>query len=64
MLEESLILCNNGNILLSLTLKGKHNFNHFYYKHIVEVPTQKGEHSRKCKELSFKQKEGIMTCCL
>jgi len=26
-------------------IKGKHNFKHFYYKHIVELPTQKGEHS-------------------
>jgi len=28
-----------------LGIKGKHNFKHFNYIHIVEIPTQKGEHS-------------------
>ena len=42
-----------------LHIKGKHNFKHFYYIHIVEIPTKKGEHSWKCTELSFKRKEGI-----
>ena len=28
-----------------LNIKGKHNFEQFYYKHILEIPTQKGEHS-------------------
>jgi len=26
-------------------IKGKHNFKHVNYLHIVEIPTQKGEHS-------------------
>jgi len=28
-----------------LKIKGKHNFKHFYYIHIVEIATQKGEYS-------------------
>jgi len=42
-----------------LNIKGKHNFKQFYYIHILEIPTQKGEHSWTCTELSFKRKEGI-----
>jgi len=30
--------------MIVLNIKGKHNFKHFYYIHIVETPTQKGEH--------------------
>jgi len=41
------ILIDKGNI------KGKHNVKQVYYIHIVEVPTQKGEHSWKCTELSL-----------
>jgi len=44
---------------LSFTLKENTISNIFYYTHIVEIPTQKGEHSWQCKELSLKQKEGI-----
>ena len=42
-----------------LNIKGKQNFKHFYYIHIVEISTQKGEHSWKYTELSLKRKEGI-----
>ena len=28
-----------------LNIDGEHNFKHFYFIHIVEIPTQKGEHS-------------------
>jgi len=31
--------------IIVLNIKGKHNFKQFYYIHIVEIPTQKGEHS-------------------
>jgi len=33
--------------IIVLTIKGKHNFKHFYYIHnfIVKIATQKGEHS-------------------
>jgi len=31
--------------IIVVNIKGKHNFKHFYYIHIVEIiPTQKGEH--------------------
>jgi len=40
-----------------LNIKGKHNFKHFYYIHIVEIPTQKGEHSWKRIELSLNRKK-------
>ena len=43
-----------------LNITGKHNFKQFYYIHIVDIPTQKGEHSSKCTELSLKRKEGIV----
>ena len=36
-----------------LNIKGKHNFKHVYYIHIVETPIQKGEHSWTCTELSL-----------
>jgi len=42
-----------------LNIKEKNNFKHLYYIHIVDIPTQKGEHSWKCTELSLKGKEGI-----
>ena len=46
MLKESLILCKHGNILLSLTLKENLGISKKkYYIHIVQIPTQKGEHS-------------------
>ena len=46
MLKENLILCKHGNILLSLTLKENLGIsNNFYYIDIVQIPTQKGEHS-------------------
>jgi len=32
--------------------------NVFYYVHFIEIPTQNGEHSLKCTELSLKRKEG------
>jgi len=44
-LWESLILCKHGHIVLSLTLKEYTISNIFYYIPIVEIPTQKGEHS-------------------
>jgi len=28
-----------------LNIKEKNNFKHLYYIHIVDIPTQKGEHS-------------------
>ena len=31
----------------------------FFTKKIMKIPTQKGEHSCKCTELSLKQKDGI-----
>ena len=31
--------------IIVLNIKGKHIFQHLYYIHIVEIPTQKGEHS-------------------
>ena len=45
MLYESLILCKHGNILVSLTFKNNTISKKKYYKHIVEIPTPKGEHS-------------------
>ena len=46
MLWESLILCKRGHmIIIVLNIKGKHNFKHVYYMHIVEIPTQNREHS-------------------
>ena len=45
--------------IIFLNIKGKHNFKHLYYIHIVDIPTQKGEHSWTCTELSLKGKEGI-----
>jgi len=39
--------------LIALNSKEKHNFKPFYYIHIVEIPTQKGEHSYKRTELSL-----------
>jgi len=38
------ILCKHGFFFL-LNIKGKHKFKHFYYIHIVDKLTQKGEHS-------------------
>ena len=32
----------------------------FLYQKIIKIPTQKGEHSCKCTELSLKRKEGIL----
>jgi len=43
-----------------LDIKGKHNFKHVYYTHVVEIPTQKGEHSRKC---CPQAKRGIVSSC-
>jgi len=45
--------------IIVLNIKGKHNFKHFYYIHIVKIPTQKGEHSSSCTELSLNENEGI-----
>ena len=45
-------------IVLNFNIKGMHNFKYFCYIHMVEIPTQKGEHSCKCTELSLKRKEG------
>ena len=45
-------------------MKGKHNFKRFYHTHIVEIPTQKGEHSWKCTELSIKRKGGMFIICI
>mgnify|MGYP000430483117 CR=1 FL=1 len=44
-LQENLILCKHGNILLFLTLKKNTISNLFYYIHIVEIPTNKGANS-------------------
>jgi len=44
MLYESLILCKHGNIVFSLTLK-ENTISFFTIITIVEIPTQKGEHS-------------------
>ena len=52
MLLESLIL---WKYIIVLNIKGKNNFNLFHYKTVVEIPTQKGEHSWKCTELSLKR---------
>ena len=49
--EAFLYVIGMSNIMLTwkyiggLNIKGKHNFKHFYYIHIVEIPTQKGEQS-------------------
>ena len=49
--EVFLNIIGKSNIMLTwkyigvLNIKGKHNFKHFYYIHIIEIPTQKGEHS-------------------
>ena len=63
--EAFLYVIRKSNIMqtLSLTLKTKHNFKHFYYIHIVEIPTQKGEYSWKYTELSLKWKEWIVDRC-
>jgi len=39
--------------------KGKHNFKHFYYIAIVEIPTKKGDYSCIYTELYLYRKEGI-----
>ena len=39
-------------------ISGKHNFKHFNYIRVVEIPTQKGKHSWKCTKLSHKRKDG------
>jgi len=31
-----------------------------FFARMMKIPTQKGEHSSKCTELSFKRKEGIL----
>jgi len=54
------MFCKHGNILLSLTLKENTISNIFYYITIVEIHTQKGEHSWKCTELSLKRKEWVI----
>ena len=33
--------------IVVLDIKGNHNFKHFYYTHIVEIPTNKGANSYK-----------------
>ena len=35
--------------IVVLDVKGNHNFKHFYYIHIVEIPTNKGANSYKLK---------------
>ena len=60
MLQKSLNLCKHGNMLLSLTLKENTISNIFTIIHTVEIPTQKGEHSWICTELSLKWKEGTV----
>ena len=60
MLQKSLNLCKHGNMLLSLTLKENTISNIFTIIHTVEIPTQKGEHSWICTELSLKLKEGTV----
>jgi len=55
--QESLILRKHGHLLLSLTLMENTISNIWYSTHIVEIPTQKGEHSWKCTELSLKRKK-------
>jgi len=42
------VLCRHGNIYLSLTLKKKTTC--YMYKHIVEIPTNKGVNSYKLKK--------------
>jgi len=50
-IEAFLYVIGKSNIRLTLkyirvlNIKGKHNFKHYYYRHIVEIPTQRGEHS-------------------
>jgi len=39
--------------IIVLNIKGKHNFKHFYYIYIVEIPTQNEEHSWICIELKL-----------
>jgi len=34
--------------IIVFNIKGKQNFQHFYYIHIVEIPTQMREYSWKC----------------
>ena len=46
--------------IIVINPKGKHNFDHFYYITIVEIPTPKGEHSCRYTELSLYRKEGII----
>ena len=56
MLQENLILRKLGNIVLSLTLKENTISNVFTTYIHVEIPTQKGEHSWKCTDVSLKSK--------
>jgi len=59
MVWESLILCWHGNILVYVTLKENTISNMFtIYVYIVQIPTQKDEHSWNSTELSLKRKEG------
>jgi len=51
MLQESLILCKHGYILLPLTLKKNIISNLFCYIHVVEIPTNKGANSYKLKQI-------------
>ena len=51
MLQESLILCKHGGILLPLTLKKNIISNFFCYIHVVEIPTNKGANSYKLKQI-------------
>ena len=51
MLQESLILCKHGDILLPLTLKKNIISNFFCYIHVVEIPTNKGANSYKLKQI-------------
>ena len=43
--------------IIALDIKGKHNFKHFYYTHILEIPTNKGAKSNKLKHSK------IGNCC-
>jgi len=36
---------NTWKYIIVRNIKGKPKFKHFYYKHSVEIPNQKGEHS-------------------
>ena len=50
---------NTWKYIIVRNIKGKPKFKHFYYKHSVEIPNQKGEHSCICTDLSPKRKEEI-----